>query len=260
MTTNEATEILAEITRRLTEYEQVVVENARLTAELEKTKRHYAEDVAQLGARDVRLTAELAEARKQPVAFLPTVTGEMIRALPYVNHCQPHEEHEQMADCLNRNIRDAYREAAIERTKPALDVEALARDVWGALDAGVQIRTGLLNTIKDVLRRHVADAPVKPKLDVGVFVDEVAETFDTTGTSWPNGFWTGLGRILREHVEHAAAQLPDELMMDALARVERETQQRTRRECAEMVRRRWAQEEYAGMTDDEFADRMERVK
>lgn len=207
MTTNEATEILAEITRRLTEYEQVVAENARLGDELEKANRYNAEDVGglksryetakriavKLGREKRALTAELTEARKQPVAFLPTVTGEMIRALPYVNYCQPHEEHEQMADCLNRNIRDACREAAIERTKPALDVDA--------------------------------------------FVDEVAETFDTTGTAWPNGFWTGLDRILREHVEHAEAQLPDELMMNALARVERETQQRTRRECAEMVRR-----------------------
>jgi hypothetical protein len=146
--------------------EQLKAENARLSGELEKANRCNAEDVARLSARDVRLTAELTEARKQPVTLLPVVTFDNIREFSEwrASLCNKREDPTfgTQAHWWNTLFLRNFREAAIERMKPTLDVEALAEDVWRALYGDEAIKPKLLGAIRGAVRKHVTDAPAKP--------------------------------------------------------------------------------------------------
>jgi regulator of replication initiation timing len=127
-------------------------ENAELTSEANALRRETTD-----------LKAQLTEARRQPVALLPEITAEVINSAHREYRKDEYPlSNDALASAWNAILLRHFRETAEARVRPALDVEAVARDVWGAMDSCVQIRTGLLNTIKDVLRRHLTDVPAKP--------------------------------------------------------------------------------------------------
>lgn len=137
----------------------LVAENAELTAEANALRREttrltgeneaFRAEVRSLNDARRVLTAELAEARKQPVQVLPVMTEERVEDL--MNHSVP-VDNEATAQAWNNLFTNWFREAAEARTKPTVDVDALASAIFHK--AG-----GPYVVIRDTLREYLTDAP-----------------------------------------------------------------------------------------------------
>lgn len=106
------------------------------------------------------------------------------------------ESNGSVADQMNRVLRRHFRQAA-DPPNPALDVEAVMAKIRTALHWDMEVYQ---DRIKDILYEHVTDTPAQP---------------------------------LQKMQQFAPA---DETLAAAVARVERETQRNTRRECADDLR------------------------
>jgi hypothetical protein len=119
---------------------------------------------------------------------------------------------------------------------------------------------GLADAMNAIIRSHFresAEARVRPVVDVDAILKRMNELWQTRPAK------AALEQAVREHFTDAPAPPADELLMNALARVERETQRNTRRECAAMARE--LANDPLGRTIgiasgfvDRLADRMER--
>lgn len=240
---------------------------------------HPAEDIVmdlagvrELQAENARLTEELAEARKQPVRVLPEITIELYR------EWMRQSGGRSLADQWNIVLARHFRKA--DPPKPALDVEAVVDEIACKYNTLGTWLPGLWTDLDNIIRRHFTDTPGENLKGSGVTItadgitvngvkiaeslqkvqqlpDEKSLRRQIAAYLRANGerIETGEMSVLdaaREIELGAGAQPVDELLVAAVARVERET----RAKCAAMVRDCM---QWWGVTEwPELADRMER--
>jgi hypothetical protein len=200
--------------------------------------------LAALAAENAELRAQLAEARKQPVALLPEITQDILEEW-YDLDVEGATEWAEWNAVLARH----FREAAEARVKPTMDVEAVAHSVWRVLYGDADARSGLVNSIADAIRKYLTDAP-KPTLTVEDFSGGITITANSMQFGPDETLAAAVARA--ERAEHMASVM--EGLADAYKQELKRVQADTRRECAAMAMN-WNP---CNETRRMLADRMER--